>query len=105
MSKITIIEDFSEAPGGRLHPDGPDSGEYFRKTALEPFFQSGPPKEPIVIDFDGIEGYAASFLEEAFGGLVRLYGFKMCKKWLHFKSDEDAGLVPRIERYMQRADA
>lgn len=65
---IRIAKEFSKYPAGRYLKDGPYSGESFRKKFLEPNI---PIHEKIVIELDGTRGYGSSFLEEAFGGLVR----------------------------------
>ena len=102
--KISIAKDFSDAPGGRYIRDGEYSGEKFRKDLLEPAFE----KEDgiITVDLDGTFGYPPSFLEEAFGGLVRI------KKWtkdeilrrLKFVSNEDPSLPEKIRNYIRNAD-
>lgn len=66
---INIAKDFSKYPGGRYHTDGPYSGEKFREEILAPSLDNN---EIVTIDLDGALGYGSSFLEEAFGGLVRL---------------------------------
>ena len=70
---INIATDFSRYPGGRLLTDGLYSGERFRKEYLLPVLKSG---EHAKIKFDGARGYGSSFLEEAFGGLVREEGIE-----------------------------
>ncbi len=66
---IKIAKDFSEFPGGRYPKDGDGNGTDFRENHLVPVLNSG---EKAVIDLDGAQGYPSSFLEEAFGGLVRM---------------------------------
>lgn len=68
MITIRIASDFSRHPAGRYISDGPYSGEAFRKKFLEKPLNDG---EIVVVDLDGTRGYGSSFLEEAFGGLVR----------------------------------
>lgn len=65
---IKIATDFSRTPGGRYRSDGPASGEEFREDILIPALSHG---DTVTIDLDGARGYPSSFLEEAFGGLVR----------------------------------
>ena len=66
---INIATDFSRTPAGRYPKDGPSNGQRFRDELLIPKLKS----ETIVeIQLDGAAGYPSSFLEEAFGGLVRL---------------------------------
>jgi len=68
MTTIEIARDFSPVPAGRLKTDGRFSGEGFREQLLQ-VLKDSPGKIRIVLD--GAEGYGSSFLEEAFGGLVR----------------------------------
>ena len=72
ITKINIGEEFSKTPRGRYPADGKNSGERFRENFLKKIF-SEPDKytQPVEIVLDGAEGYGSSFLEEAFGGLVR----------------------------------
>jgi hypothetical protein len=68
MITVNVASDFSRHPAGRFLKDGPYSGEAFRRKFLEPNLVK---QEDIVIELDGARGYGSSFLEEAFGGLVR----------------------------------
>ena len=69
---INIAQDYSETPGARYISDGPFSGEEFRDKLLEPrYLNCLPLGIKLIIDFDGAYGYPITFLEEAFGGLVR----------------------------------
>ncbi len=70
---INIAKDFSQYPIGRDDKDGPDSGERFRRDFLVPALKE---YEKVSVFLDGPKGYGSSFLEEAFGGLVRKEGFK-----------------------------
>ncbi|GAN61619.1 hypothetical protein ACI01nite_24880 [Acetobacter cibinongensis] len=70
MQEIKIATDFSRTPGGRHKKLGPASGEEFRGLLVRKLREN--PREKFQIIFDGAEGYGSSFLEEAFGGLVRL---------------------------------
>lgn len=75
---ISIAKDFTPTPGGRYEKDGDWSGEVFRDTLLEPRLKTAVAlKQKLVVDLDGTAGYATSFLEEAFGGLVRLLKTKV----------------------------
>jgi hypothetical protein len=68
MRTVSIAREFSVTPGGRFNRDGPFSGEAFRARFLEPAVDRG---EELVVDLDGVAGLPSSFLEEAFGGLMR----------------------------------
>lgn len=69
MREIVIARDFSAFPGGRYIAHGKGSGELFRRDFLVPILDRS---EAAKIQLDGAVGYPSSFLEEAFGGLVRL---------------------------------
>jgi hypothetical protein len=85
MAVIDIGSDFSRTPGGRLISDGPDSGQLFRERTLVPALQAAVRSgEKVTVVLDGPRGYLSSFLEEAFGGLIR-FGFfdaKQLKQYL-----------------------
>ena len=66
---IRVAQQFSRYPAGRYLEDGPYSGQHFRDKFLVPYIQDG---TTITIYLDGTRGYGSSFLEEAFGGLVRI---------------------------------
>ena len=68
---IDIARDFSDIPGGRFPSDGPFNGEDFRDRLLAPALKEG----LVEVVMDNTEGFGSSFLEEAFGGLVRRYNF------------------------------
>lgn len=72
MQMISILKNFSENPAGRYITDGPNSGQRFRDELLMPALRSN---DQVVVDLDGALGFGSSFLEEAFGGLVRECGF------------------------------
>lgn len=65
---ISVATDFSPSPAGRYPEDGPFPGAVFRDKLLIPALQA---HEKVTVNLDGTSGYGSSFLEEAFGGLVR----------------------------------
>lgn len=69
---IRIADDFSDMPYGRDELDGPFNGKIFRENILTPSLNAYP---VVHIDMNGTMGYGSSFLDEAFGGLVRDDGF------------------------------
>lgn len=71
--RISIAEDFSKYPAGRFREDGPGSGAAFREDHLAPALND-PDVDQVVVSVDGIAGFGTSFLDEAFGGLVRESG-------------------------------
>src|SRR5579872_5501179 len=77
MSTINIAKDFSRTPGGRFRSDGPYSGQLFRDRCLVPALEAAKRDHSrVVVVLDGTRGYLSSFLEEAFGGLVRECGYR-----------------------------
>jgi len=69
---VNIAKDFSPYPGGRFREHGPNSGEAFREDILIPKLKEALANDlALHVVLDGAVGYPSSFLEEAFGGLVR----------------------------------
>lgn len=71
-SVIEIAKEFSPAPAGRYVEDGPFSAQRFREEFLVPKLHDAINNNSILeVSLDGLLGVSSSFLEEAFGGLVR----------------------------------
>lgn len=106
MMTIRIATDFSRTPGSRYRLEGEHSGEAFRSEVLLPAVllatQSG---AELSVDLDGTAGFGTSFLEEAFGGLVRNDGLdhEVLLKTLRFKSDSEPYLIEDIQQYIRDA--
>jgi len=95
---INIANQFSRYPAGRYKDDGPYSGEIFRETHLIPRLRQSDTR--IVVQLDGARGLASSFLEEAFGGLIRAgLDPKELRNRLVLESS-DASLINEIEEYI-----
>jgi hypothetical protein len=99
---ISIARDYTTSPGARYKKDGPFSGEDFREKILEKYFRDGSSGK-IIIDLDDVEGYSTAFLEEAFGGLVRLFGKDVVENRLEFISNDEPLLVNEIKNYLKNA--
>ncbi len=99
---VNIGKVFSKFPAGRYSADGPASGEKFREDVLRPILSAG---FDLVIELDDALGYGSSFLEEAFGGLVRSgFGANELLRRCHFESYDDS-LVEEIRSYIREAGA
>ncbi len=100
MKTIDVGIAFSRYPGGRYRADGPNSGERFRDEVLAPALGVG----PVTVNLDGAVGYGSSFLEEAFGGLVRTSAFSLpvLKRNLTLASTEPS-LITEIWAYIHDA--
>lgn len=101
--RVAVI--FSDIPGGRHRKDGAYSGEAFREKYLRPKFESLKEGEKLLIDFDGAYGYPTSFLEEAFGGLSRIFGPDKVLNKLDFKSVEEPSLIEEVIGYINNASS
>ncbi|WP_417415853.1 STAS-like domain-containing protein [Hoeflea sp.] len=97
--KIDIAKDFSPYPVGRDENDSAVNGKKFRTEKLAPAVKSALEQDRIVvIILEGLESVGSSFLEEAFGGLVRNENFtasqlksvlKFDYEWPGFKTPEE----------------
>ncbi|MBD5082415.1 MAG: STAS-like domain-containing protein [Ruminococcaceae bacterium] len=102
--EIVISRDFSQTPGGRYKKEGNFSGEEFREKILIPRFNEAQKNNnKLYINLDGGYGYPPSFLEEAFGGLARKYGYKKVSSTLKFISDDEPTLIEEINEYIYKA--
>ena len=100
--EIVICRDFSETPNARYRAEGPDSGEEFRESLLEPkYILARNSNQKLIINLDGAYGYPTSFLEEAFGGLARKYGSAEVADTLDFFSEDEPSLIQEINGYIQ----
>jgi hypothetical protein len=100
-AEIVVASDFSRFPAGRFRSDGPASGELFRDRLLVPALKAN---DSVLVVLDGTLGYGSSFLEEAFGGLVRLCGMdeRGLRAKLSFRS-RDPSLPREIWSYITSA--
>jgi hypothetical protein len=99
MNKINlnVAKDFSEYPGGRSRKTSDHSGEELYQDFLQPKFNEAVSENKILcINLDGAAGYAASFLDEAFGRLGLEFGLEECKKRLEIISTEEPYLVDEV---------
>ena len=101
MYVVNIAKDFTRYPSGRYEKNGNTSGEAFRKRFLEGPLAKG---EAVTIELDGTIGYGSSFLEEAFGGLIRALGISSSELVgkLMLVSTDDV-LLDEIRQYIDEA--
>lgn len=104
MIMLNVASEFTKTPGPRFRTEGKFSGEEFREDVLrERFERALKESAKLQIDLDGGYGYATSFLEEAFGGLARIYDPALVLDTLLFKSSEEPYLIEDISSYIRRA--
>lgn len=98
---INVARDFSRYPAGRFRDDGPFSGAVFREQFLEPAIATN---RRVIVELDGVRGYGSSFLEEAFGGLIRSGVSVDTVKSLLLLRSSDPSLVEEIQDYLDHAE-
>jgi hypothetical protein len=106
MLKLNIAKDFSTTPGSRRKTESVFSGEKLRVEVLVPLVTKAKSEDSqIEINLDGTAGYGTSFLEEAFGGLIRenRFDYNDLSKRIHFISTEEEYLITDILQYMKDA--
>ena len=73
---VSVVKDFHPQPYGRYDNDSPGceetSGQTFRRNILVPALREF---DYVKVDLTGYNRYGRSFLDEAFGGLIREEGF------------------------------
>jgi len=99
---FSIARDFSPHPGPRYKDQGQNSGEMLRRKLARLLRENA---ETILIDLDGTRGIGSSFLDEAFGGLVRSEGIAKddLVKRLKFRSIVDPSYIDEILDSIKRA--
>lgn len=81
MNKIVVIDDFSKTPYGRspdkvLPHEAEHTGEVFRNKILsQKLKDSIKENTKLTVELTGYNRYGRSFIDEAFGGLIREDGF------------------------------
>lgn len=100
---INIATDFTKTPGARYYSDGPYSGQQFREEKLKEYFKDPDDERVVTVDLDGVKGYAPSFLEESFGGLVRRYGRDRVKRKIKIITSKFHFFKAKAEQYIEDA--
>ena len=101
---LRIADEFSLLPGPRFRKEGPNSAEQFREELLIPRFKEADSNDQILlVDLDGVIGYATSFLEDSFGSLAREFGIECVLSRLSFKSTDEPYLEDDIRRYIRES--
>lgn len=103
---VLRVAEFTTTPGPRHPHEGQFSGEQFRENYLVPGFNEARSRGvSLLVDMGGTEGYASSFLEEAFGGLARRYSAAEVLAVLHVKSEARPWYIEEVlEEYVPEAN-
>lgn len=92
------VADFSILPGLRTKKLSIHSAEEFYETKLEKSFKKVISENKIlVLDLDGILGYAPCFIDESIGRLVYNFTLSKVKRHLHIISEEEPCWIDSIE--------
>lgn len=99
---ITVAKDFSSFPFGRHKDISETSGEVFRDKYLIPALTS---YDKVTVILDDARGLGSSFLEEAFGGIIRHSNLKYAdlKNKLSIVYNTDPTIIKEIDNYMHEA--
>jgi hypothetical protein len=100
---INVQQDFSKYPAGRLRQDGDYSAEEFRENILAPSLRDEV-IDKVILELDGVAGYSSSFLEEAFGGLVRSGVSKETLSKKLILESKDSTIISEINQYINEAN-
>lgn len=104
---LVVAKEFSSTPGFRTKEEGPFPAVDFRDQLLYPKLKDAIENNDILlVDLDGSAGYGTSFLEEAFGGLIRecKFAYHDIKAHLRLKSDDDPSYIDEINGYINDAN-
>lgn len=108
MKKINIAVDYSRTPGARYETEGMYSGERFRTEVLLPELEKAiKESDTLEVILDGTAGFGTSFLEEAFGGLIRIDKIdkSILQRTIKFISIEYPDYIDEINEYLEDAAA
>lgn len=104
--KISVLNDFSPTPGPRYINEGKFSGELFRQKVLFPKVSEALEKNlHFEVVLDGTAGYGTSFLEESFGGLIRIHhlSYERILELMTIISNEEDYLIDDVNDYLNDA--
>ena len=92
------VLDYSISPGPRYCNQGEESGEdFYHKLLNKAFYDAYEQGAKLRINLDGPDGYASSFLDEAFGNLVYDFTKELVLKYVQIISDEEPEWIDMIQ--------
>lgn len=103
MTTIMLV-DFTKFPLGRFKGDSSGNGQDFREKKLLPALQDG--SSQVTVNLDGAKVViGSSFLEEAFGGLIRHNNFTLdeLKKQLKIITSNEMYRI-QIDKFLNTAE-
>jgi hypothetical protein len=85
-------------PGPRYIKQGDDSGEFFYHSILnDEFYSAISNDQKLIVNLDGPNGYASSFLDESFGNLVYDFGYEEVINHIEFISKEEPEWITMLK--------
>ncbi|ELA9846066.1 STAS-like domain-containing protein [Vibrio parahaemolyticus] len=102
MKIINVIKDFHPKPYGRYKEDGKGAGVFFRELLVEALNSN----EHVKVILTGYNRYGRSFIDEAFGGLIREDGFtkEQLDKRLSYVHDDVKSIEKLIDDRIEAAE-
>lgn len=98
MKTLNIRDSFSEYTGLRHCNISDNSGEeFYHKVLNKAFKESYENKQKLVVILDKVDGYASSFLDEAFGNLVYDFTLDIVTKYTEIISQQEPHWKVMIE--------
>lgn len=95
--KIKIL-DFDEFPGLRHCSISENSGEeFYHKVLNAKFKEAYETSQDLIVDLDGTDAYASSFLDEAFGNLVYDFTLSQVEKRVQIISLDEPHWIKMIQ--------
>ncbi|WP_060872731.1 STAS-like domain-containing protein [Myroides odoratus] len=96
---LKIKEDYAELTGLRHCNISKKSGEDFYHTLLNnKFAEAIQKREVLIIDLDDTDGYASSFLDEAFGNLVYDFELVNVEKFVKIISKDEPHWITMLSK-------
>ena len=104
MKTINVANDFSIIPSGRQKSDGSATGQHFYEILVDSLSKLTEGQQ-LSINFDGVLTAGSSFLDEAFGGLVRngIIKRKDFHKIIIIIADEHPEIKEKVSKYVKDA--
>lgn len=96
---IDFAHEFTDCPGGRYEKYGDFSGELFRDKYLRPALEQN---DLVILEMDGVLGFPASFLDEAFGILAGQIGRDAIKRKLRIELTDNRIALAEINDCIEK---
>ncbi|WP_038913090.1 STAS-like domain-containing protein [Dickeya zeae] len=100
---INLIKDFNSKPYGRYPEDGEGCGENFRKFLVDQLKNN----DTVHVELTGYNRYGRSFIDEAFGGLIRVDGYTLreLRKKLTYSHKDIKSIESLIDERLEKAES